>query len=93
MKVQRTISLDERTAELAGRIPNLSAWVRARLLAFDEGTIDETAERLQAVSTLRLLAITQARMYDLHSGATAQVAFEAANAISALAKELRNRDA
>ncbi|MFZ9048690.1 MAG: hypothetical protein ACO20Y_07860, partial [Poseidonia sp.] len=74
-------------------IPNLSEWVRARLLAFDEGTIDETAERLQAVSTLRLLAITQARMYDLRTQAEAQAAFEVANAISALNQELRKRDA
>lgn len=43
MKVQRTISLDERTADLAGRIPNLSEWVRARLLEWDEAGRPEAA--------------------------------------------------
>ena len=62
MKVQRTISLDQRTAELAGRIPNLSEWVRARLLAFDEGVIDEFAEKLANMSDRRLLAIVHARL-------------------------------
>ena len=62
MKVQRTISLDQRTAELAGRIPNLSEWVRARLLAFDEGVIDEFAEKLAGLSDRRLLAIVHSRL-------------------------------
>lgn len=62
MKVQRTISLDERTADLAGRIPNLSEWVRARLLAFDEGVLDEFAEKLAGLSDRRLLAIVHARL-------------------------------
>jgi len=62
MKVQRTISLDERTADLAGRIPNLSEWVRARLLAFDEGVLDDFAEKLACMSDRRLLAIVHARL-------------------------------
>ena len=62
MKVQRTISLDERTADLAGRIPNLSEWVRARLLAFDEGVLDDFAEKLANMSDRRLLAIVHARL-------------------------------
>lgn len=36
MKRQKTISLDETTAEIAERIPNFSEFVRATLLAFDE---------------------------------------------------------
>lgn len=38
LKIQKTISLDENTAIIAERIPNFSEWVRASLLAYDEGT-------------------------------------------------------
>ena len=36
MKKQKTISLDEKTAEIAETIPNFSEWVRANLLRWDE---------------------------------------------------------
>ncbi len=32
MAVVKTITIDERTALIAGRIPNFSAWVRMKLL-------------------------------------------------------------
>lgn len=64
MKVQRTISLDERTAKIAGSMDNLSEWVRARLLAWDEGTLDEFAEALARMATPRLMAMTLARLTD-----------------------------
>ena len=41
MKIQKTISLDEITAEIADRIPNLSEYVRATLLAFDEDEMNK----------------------------------------------------
>jgi len=62
MKVQRTISLDERTAKIAGSMNNLSEWVRARLLAWDEETLDEFAEALARMATPRLMAMTLARL-------------------------------
>lgn len=64
MKVQRTISLDERTAKIAGSMDNLSEWVRARLLAWDEGTLDEFAEALARMATPRLMAMTLRRLTD-----------------------------
>jgi hypothetical protein len=36
MKIQKTISLDETTAQIAETIPNFSEWVRARLLDREE---------------------------------------------------------
>jgi len=64
MKVQRTISLDERTAEIAGSMNNLSQWVRARLLALEEGRLDEFAEIMSRMPTRRLIAILLARIGD-----------------------------
>ena len=62
MKVQRTISLDERTAKIAGSMNNLSEWVRARLLAVEEGSLDEFSETLARMPTRRLIAIVLARI-------------------------------
>lgn len=62
MKVQRTISLDERTASIAGSMNNLSEWVRGRLLALEEGSLDEFAETLARMPTRRLIAIVLARI-------------------------------
>ena len=62
MKVQRTISLDERTAKIAGSMNNFSEWVRARLLALDEGTLDEFAESLARMSTRRMMAMVLHRL-------------------------------
>lgn len=66
MKVQRTISLDERTAKIAGSMNNLSEWVRARLLAWDEGSLDEFAEALARMSTPRMMAMLLARLTTKH---------------------------
>lgn len=63
MKVQKTISLDERTAEIAGSLNNLSQWVRARLLDWDEagrpdgGSIAEVNEILRSRQERRLAVI------------------------------------
>lgn len=63
MKVQKTISLDQRTAEIAGSLNNLSQWVRARLLDWDEAgrpdgaTIAEVDEILRRGQMRRLAVI------------------------------------
>ena len=69
MKVQKTISLDQRTAEIAGSLNNLSQWVRARLLDWDEagrpdgGTIAEVEEILRR-GQMRRLAVILLNMSD-----------------------------
>ena len=62
MKVQRTISLDERTAKLAAEKNNLSEWVRARLLAWEEQALDEFAELLVELPTRRLAFMLHAKL-------------------------------
>jgi hypothetical protein len=54
--------LCEETWALSGEMENFSEWVRARLLANDERTIDAFAEKLARVPTRRLIAITLARI-------------------------------
>lgn len=53
MKVQRTISLDERTADVAGSIENLSMWVRARLMEWDEAGRPEGATKEEVDRIIR----------------------------------------
>ena len=85
MKVQRTISLDERTAEIAGSMNNLSEFVRARLLAHDEEVINEFTEVLANVSTSRLLAICHTRLGELaRRGMHTEWALEAQEAMEVL---------
>jgi hypothetical protein len=62
MKVQRTISLDEQTAKLAAQKNNLSEWVRARLLAWEEQALDEFAELLVELPTRRLAFMLHAKL-------------------------------
>lgn len=62
MKVQRTISLDERTAAIAGSMSNLSEWVRARLLEWDDagrpdGATQDEVDRLIRHGQHRRMAI------------------------------------
>jgi hypothetical protein len=91
MKVQRTISLDERTASIAGSMNNLSEFVRARLLAHDEEVIDDFAEVLANLSSRRLLAICHARLGELaRRGDHADLALDAQAALYALSEVLRD---
>jgi len=64
LRIPKNISLDPETAKIAGEIEEFSAWVRARLLAWDEGSLDEFAEALARMSTPRLMAMTLARLTD-----------------------------
>ena len=89
MKVQRTISLDQRTAAIAGSMTNLSEFVRARLLAHDEEVIDEFAEVLANLSSRRLFAIAHHRLGELaRRGEHADLALDAQAALYALAEVL-----
>ncbi len=38
---QKTISLDEKTAIIAGRMPNFSGWVRQKLIEHARGAVRE----------------------------------------------------
>jgi hypothetical protein len=62
MKIQKMVSLDEKTAVIAGRINNFSKWVRDGLNAQSMGTdlASEHALRLRWVGVARHLAATLA---------------------------------
>jgi len=46
MKVQKIVSLDEKTMKISQRMANFSKWVRVGLNNFDQG-IDETAALME----------------------------------------------
>lgn len=58
MKVQKIISLDPQTAEIAGRIKNFSAWVRMSLYAFDQenDVASEVERRMRWAQACRMIA-------------------------------------
>jgi len=73
MKIQKMISLDRETAEIATRIPNFSSWVRNQLRSHrnksenDDSAKANTARKLESVtemSTAELLYHLEQRNAD-----------------------------
>jgi hypothetical protein len=63
---QKTISLDEKTAIIAGRMPNFSGWVRLKLIEHARGATSEETLVHYAPSTARVWSETKDKCNPRH---------------------------
>jgi hypothetical protein len=72
MKVQKIVSLDERTMKISQRMVNFSKWVRVGLNNFDQGIdpttqlMEETRQKAKWAKVSRLLAEAMLAKYIEH---------------------------
>jgi len=87
MKVQKVVSLDEKTMVISQRMENFSKWVRVGLNNFDQGIdptsqlMEETQQKARWAKVSRLLATAMVAKYIEHDpeyqGTTDDLIFKA----------------